>query len=103
MNSLVRRGVAPPARRGGGQEAEWKTRCVRRIPLHLYLLSLLSAGLQVLPFPLAGPVPEWRRAICWICLTPLLIALIGRQRDRPSLEIWQSTWLGYLCGVAWYL
>lgn len=76
---------------------------MRRIPLHLYFLSLLSAGLQVLPFPLAGPVPEWRRLICWVCLVPLFIALLGKQRSAKPLRPLQSALLGYLCGVAWYL
>jgi apolipoprotein N-acyltransferase len=76
---------------------------VRRIPLHLYFLSLLSAGLQILPFPLAGPVPEWRRLICWICLVPLFIALLGNQRSAKSLRPLQTAFLGYLCGVVWYL
>jgi apolipoprotein N-acyltransferase len=76
---------------------------VRRIPLHLYLLALLSAALQVLPFPLAGPVPEWRRSICWICLVPLLLAFSGRQRDGKPLRLGQSALLGYLCGIVWYL
>ena len=76
---------------------------MRRIPLRLYLLSLLSAGLQVLPFPIAGPVPAWRRLFCWICLVPLLAALAGKQRDGKPLRVWHAAWLGYICGAFWYL
>lgn len=76
---------------------------MRRIPPHLYLLSLISAGLQILPFPIAGPVPAWRRIVCWICLVPLLIALSGRQRTGEPLRIVQTAWLGYVCGICWYL
>jgi apolipoprotein N-acyltransferase len=64
---------------------------------------LLSAGLQVLPFPIAGPVPAWRRTFCWICLVPLLVALAGKQTNGKPLCIGQSAWLGYLCGILWYL
>ncbi|HEX5282983.1 MAG TPA: apolipoprotein N-acyltransferase [Bryocella sp.] len=76
---------------------------MRRIPLHLYFLSLVSAGLQILPFPVAGPVPGWRRIFCWICLVPFLLALSGKQRSGKSLQFTQSAFLGYICGIAWYL
>jgi apolipoprotein N-acyltransferase len=76
---------------------------VRRIPLHLYLLSLISAGLQILPFPIAGPVPGWRRNFCWICLVPLFVAFAGKQRNGQPLRFLQTAWLGYICGIFWYL
>ena len=56
-----------------------------------------------MPFPLAGPVPEWRRLICLVCLVPLLIAFLGNQRSAKPLRPLQTAWLGYLCGIAWYL
>jgi apolipoprotein N-acyltransferase len=76
---------------------------MRAIPLRLYLLAALSAALQAVPFPLAGPVPVWRRAFCWICLVPLFIALLGVQRNQQRLRPGQAAWLGYLCGILWYL
>lgn len=48
-------------------------------------------------------MPSWRRLFCWICLVPLLMALAGRQRSGEPLRAWQTAWLGYLCGIAWYL
>jgi len=67
------------------------------------MLAALSAVLQILPFPLAGPVPLWRRAFCWICLTPLLWAVLyGKNNQGTALKPLQAAWLGYACGVAWY-
>jgi apolipoprotein N-acyltransferase len=73
------------------------------IPGRLWALALLSGVLQVLPFPLAGPVPTWRAAFCWIALTPLLFALAANDRRGSSLSILQSALLAYLCGFIWYL
>ncbi len=76
---------------------------LRDIPLRLWLLSLLSAVLQVLPFPIAGPVPPWRRLACWICLTPILWALLSVNKAARSLTPAQAAWLSYGSGVLWYL
>ena len=65
-------------------------------------MVLLSAVLQLLPFPIAGPVPEWRRLLSWVCLVPLLYALGTTRNDGRPLGVRQSAWLGYLCGVAWF-
>jgi len=73
-----------------------------RIPTRFFALAVLSAGLQLLPFPIAGPVPLWRTAFAWIALLPLLIALLGRSRENGPLSILQSAAVGYLCGVLWY-
>ena len=48
-------------------------------------------------------MPGWRRIFCWICLVPLLAAFAGRQRNGRPLGFWQTAWLGYICGIAWYL
>ena len=76
---------------------------MRSIPLRLWALALLSAILQLLPFPIAGPAPVWRRLFCWFCLVPLLYALLGRDRNGKPLRPLQTAWLSYLCGVAWYM
>jgi apolipoprotein N-acyltransferase len=68
----------------------------------LWALSLLSALLQVLPFPIAGPVPLWRRVFCWFCLTPLLAALLHRDGSGRSTRLLQGAFLGYIQGVLWY-
>jgi apolipoprotein N-acyltransferase len=75
---------------------------MRSIPLRLWALSFLSAILQILPFPIAGPVPVWRRVFCWFCLVPLLYALLGLDRTGKPLRIYQAALLGYVCGVLWY-
>ncbi len=75
---------------------------MRSVPLRLYGLALLSAVLQLLPFPLAGPVPSLRRLICWFCLAPLLAALSGDNSKGEPVTRLQSTLLAYLCGVVWF-
>lgn len=67
------------------------------------MLAFLSGLLQVLPFPIAGPVPLWRTQFCWIALLPLLAALVSRNRDGQPLNIRQGAALGYLCGFVWYM
>jgi apolipoprotein N-acyltransferase len=77
---------------------------MRSIPLRLWFLVALSALLQLLPFPLAGPVPTWRRLFCWFCLVPLLSALLfGKDRNGQPLKPLQTAYLGYLCGFLWYM
>ena len=76
---------------------------MRSIPARLLALTLLSAVLQLLPFPLAGPVPSWRRLICWFCLVPLLAALTANDSAGKPLGIQQAACLGYGCGVLWFL
>jgi apolipoprotein N-acyltransferase len=76
---------------------------MRLIPGWLWALAALSGVLQVLPFPIAGPVPQWRAAICWVALAPLLWALTRDDKNGHSLTILQSTALAYLCGFVWYL
>jgi len=74
---------------------------MRSIPARLWALVLLSAVLQLLPFPLAGPVSSPRRLFSWICLVPLLYALGSKQLAGKS-AILRSAILGYACGVAWF-
>jgi apolipoprotein N-acyltransferase len=76
---------------------------MRLIPVRLWAVAVLSGALQCLPFPLAGPVPEWRTVFCWIALTPLLWALAQDDKNGKSLSAGQSSGLGYLCGFVWYL
>jgi apolipoprotein N-acyltransferase len=77
---------------------------MRAIPWKLWLLAVFSAALQMLPFPLAGPVPLWRRAFCGVCLTPLLwVVLYGKNKHGTALKPSQAAWLGYACGVVWYV
>ncbi len=76
---------------------------MRLIPLRLWVLSILSGILQVLPFPIAGPVPVWRTIFCWVALTPLLFALLDRDKSGNSLTAGQGALLGYACGFVWYL
>jgi apolipoprotein N-acyltransferase len=79
---------------------------VRRIHPSAWLLAILSAGLQVVVFPLPGLY--W---LVWIAVAPLLIALL-RARPAGALQVdaavklapaspWQGFLLGYLCGILW--
>jgi apolipoprotein N-acyltransferase len=76
---------------------------MRLIPVRLWALAVLSGVLQVLPFPIAGPVPVWRTAFCWVALLPLLLALTGKNNSGNALGIRQGALLGYACGFSWYL
>ncbi len=76
---------------------------MRSIPPKLWLLAVLSAVLQTLSFPLAGPIPVWRTAFCWAALVPFLFALKSPSRSEAALTPKQGAALGYLCGALWYL
>ncbi len=80
---------------------------VLKIHKTAWLLMLLSAGLQVLIFPL----PDLY-VLCWIAMAPLLIGLL-RARQPNTLQVqegikllpaspWQGFLLGYCCGILWY-
>src|SRR5260370_34795427 len=76
---------------------------MRLIPARLWALALLSGLLQVLPFPVAGPVPLWRTAFCWVAVLPLLAALMGKNRQGSAPTLLQGSLLGDACGFIWYL
>lgn len=76
---------------------------MRFVPGWLWVVAALSGALQVLCFPIAGPVPQWRAAFCWVALTPLLWALTRKNRHGKELTALESGALGYLCGFCWYL
>ncbi|HEV2620043.1 MAG TPA: apolipoprotein N-acyltransferase [Acidobacteriaceae bacterium] len=76
---------------------------MRLIPTRLWALAILSGVLQVLPFPIAGPVPAWRTVFCWIALTPLLKALTSNNTAGLPLTKLQGATLAYVSGVIWYL
>jgi len=64
------------------------------IPVRLWAMAVLSGVLQVLPFPIAGPVPVWRTAFCWVALAPLLIALTGKAATKRPLRVIEGAALG---------
>src|ERR1700734_1106015 len=76
---------------------------MRQIPLRLWAMAALSDVFQVLPFPIAGPTPLWRTAFCWIALLPVLVALLGNDKQGNPLTLGQGAALGYACGFVWYL
>lgn len=76
---------------------------MRRIPVRLWAMAVLSGILQVLPFPIAGPTPLWRTAFCWVALVPLFAALLGKDKTGNPLAARQGAALGYICGFVWYL
>src|ERR1700733_10655821 len=76
---------------------------MRQIPLRLWAMAALSGVFQVLPFPIAGPAPLWRTAICWVALLPLLWALLGNSKTGNPLTLRQGAALCYLSGFLWYL
>ena len=80
---------------------------MRQIHKRAWLLVLLSAGLQILIFPL----PNFY-LLSWVAVTPLLVALL-RAREPDTLQLragvkllparpWQAFLLAYKCGALWY-
>jgi len=80
---------------------------VRRIHKSAWLLVLLSAGLQILVFPLPNLY-----VLGWVAITPLLVALL-RARAPETLQIragikllpakpLQAFLMAYVCGILWY-
>jgi apolipoprotein N-acyltransferase len=80
---------------------------VGQIESSAWLLTLLSAILQVLIFPLPNLY-----FLCWFAVAPLLIALL-RTRAPETLQLktgirllpakpLQGWLLGYVCGIIWY-
>ena len=82
---------------------------MRRISSSAWFLVLLSAGLQIVIFPLPGLY-----GLSWIAVAPLLIAIL-RTRAPETLQLkvegqarllpatpWQGFILGYLCGILWF-
>ena len=74
-----------------------------KISARQWVLVVGSALLQLLPFPLAGPVPYWRRLFCWFCLAPLFYVLTGGSESVSPLNVKRAGFLGYVCGVVWYI
>ena len=81
---------------------------MRQIRRNAWLLVLLSAVLQILSFPLPGLY-----VLSWIALGPLVVAILhGRTPETLQLNEsrklipaspWQGFFLGYVCGVVWYV
>lgn len=78
-----------------------------RIHRSAWLLTLLSAALQIVIFPLPNLY-----FLGWIAITPLLVALL-RAREPNTLQLaggirllpahpFQGFVLGYVCGIVWY-
>ncbi|HZP63338.1 MAG TPA: apolipoprotein N-acyltransferase [Terriglobales bacterium] len=80
---------------------------MRQIHYRAWLLMLLSAGLQILIFPLPNLY-----VLCWVALAPLIVALL-RTRQPETLQLregikllparpLQGFLLAYCCGILWY-
>ena len=67
------------------------------------LLAVLSAVWLNLPFPIAGPLPQWRSVFGWFALLPLLYALLLQQNVASRNYLRRSAIVAYICGVLWYL
>jgi len=76
---------------------------MREISFRAWILAALSGALQVVPFPIAGPVPHWRSGLVFIAIAPLMVALLDCDRESGPLNWRQTAMLGYLSGVIWYL
>jgi len=68
-----------------------------------WLLAVASALLQILIFPIAGPVPAWRSAMCFLSVAPLLIAILHEDGQNVLPSPHTIYLLGYLSGLLWYI
>lgn len=64
-------------------------------------LVLFSTALQVLIFPMTGPLPVWRAWLAWAAFVPLLIAMFEESAGARAFA--RCTLLAYLSGVLWYV
>jgi apolipoprotein N-acyltransferase len=82
---------------------------VRHIPTRAWLLSAISAVLQILVFPRTGLF-----FLCWFAVAPLVYALLrGRGgegelvdsegRSLRPFTLWQGFLVAWISGVIWYL
>jgi apolipoprotein N-acyltransferase len=72
------------------------------ISLRSWALVVLSAFLQFLIFPIAGPVSPLRATIGWFALVPFLLAVLLPTRSGVPVRPLQAAMLGYCCGILWY-
>jgi len=93
----------------GGHDSFCYTHSVRRIPVQAWVLAVVSGVLQVLIFP--APSLAF---LAWVALAPLLVAILRNSsvngelldesgKSLAAISFGQAFWLGYLCGVLWYL
>lgn len=76
----------------------------RTVPFaYLASLTILSAIMLDLPFPIAGPLPPWRAIFAWVALIPLLYALLKPANVAAKNYLWRSALAAYLCGIVWYV
>ena len=82
---------------------------MRRIPSTAWVLAVLSGVLQILIFPTPSLA-----FLAWIALAPLLLAILkngsvdgelldAAGRSLSVISYGQAFWLGYACGIVWYL
>src|ERR1700761_3700238 len=89
-----------PAKRDALMAISARLHAMRVLTPRVFLSIVLSSVLQVVIFPVAGPLPPWRAALGWFALVPLLWALLeGGRVLRPH----EAALRGYLCGIFWYL
>jgi apolipoprotein N-acyltransferase len=73
-------------------------------------LTVLSALLLNLCFPLAGPLPAWRTVFAWFGAVPLLLALLlgdenrsdESRSDEGKRPLWRGIFTDWVFGVLWY-
>ena len=76
---------------------------MRLISARQWAFILLSALLQIAMFPIAGPLPHWRAALCWIALVPFLVALLRSDPGKAPVTLLNGAIMGYVCGICWYM
>ncbi len=73
---------------------------MRLLSLRALGALLLTSLLQIVIFPVAGPLPLWRASLSWFAIVPLLWLLLVEGRGWSA---WKCAAVGYANGVLWYL
>ncbi|HEV2274286.1 MAG TPA: apolipoprotein N-acyltransferase [Acidobacteriaceae bacterium] len=75
---------------------------MNKLARHSWLMGILSAGLLLLAFPIAGPTPFWRTFFSWIAFVPLLWALLSPGNLARPRAFLHGTLIAYAMGVLWF-
>ncbi len=86
--------AAPPANAARLRGPAWSVQI---------LLTLSTAILLDLCFPVAGPMRPWRGAVAFVALVPLLFAVLGERAATQRRYLSRSFFIGYIGGIAWYV
>ena len=75
---------------------------MNKLARQTWLLGVPCAGLLMLPFPIAGPVPWWRTFFAWIAFVPLFWGILSGESVGQRQLLLRGALAAYVMGVLWY-